>query len=50
MDQLSGDIAVLKKYLKSKGVRAAEDLDQLCKDNEKSWQTAVAKIAKLLEE
>lgn len=49
MDQLSGDVAVLKKYLKSKGApaEAADELDRLCKE---SWRTAVAKIAKLLEE
>ena len=52
MDQLSSDIAILKKYLKSKGVptEAAEELDHLCKDTEESWHAAVAKIAELLEE
>jgi hypothetical protein len=52
MDQLSGDIAVLKKYLKSKGVhaKAAEELDRLCKDTEERWRTAVAKIDELLKE
>jgi hypothetical protein len=51
IDQLSGDIAVLKKYLKSKNVstEAAEELDRLCKDTEESWRTAVAKIEELLE-
>jgi hypothetical protein len=52
IDQLSGDIAILKKYLKSKGVpsEAAEELDTLGKDNEKGWQAAVEKISELLEE
>jgi hypothetical protein len=49
---LSGDIAVLKKYLKSKGVapEAAEELDHLCNDTEESWRDAAAKIAELLED
>ena len=52
MDQLSGDIAILKKYLKSKGIDSGvlEDLDRLCKDTEESWRTAVAKITEMLEE
>ncbi|HMH15186.1 MAG TPA: hypothetical protein VK578_18940 [Edaphobacter sp.] len=52
IDQFSGDIAILKKYLKSKGVpaEAAEELDRLCEDTEKRWRTAVTKIAELLEE
>jgi hypothetical protein len=49
MDQLSGDIAILKKYLKSKGIDAADELDRLCKDTEESWRAAVAKIEELLE-
>jgi hypothetical protein len=52
VDQFSGDIAILKKYLKSKGLppEAAEELDRLCKDTEDNWQAAVAKIEELLEE
>lgn len=52
IDQFSGDIAVLKKYLKSKSVptETAEVLDHLCKDTEESWRAAVAKIEELLEE
>jgi hypothetical protein len=49
MDQLSGDIAILKKYLKSKGIDAADELDRLCKDSEESWRATVAKIEELLE-
>jgi hypothetical protein len=51
IDQFSGDIAILKKYLKSKSVpaEAAEELDRLCEDTEERWQAAVAKIAELLE-
>lgn len=52
MDQLSGDIAILKKYLKSKNLpaEAADELDRLCKDTEENWRAVVAKIAELLEE
>jgi hypothetical protein len=51
IDQFSGDIAVLKKYLKSKSVptEAAEELDLLCEDTEERWRAAVAKIEELLE-
>jgi hypothetical protein len=40
MDQLSGDIAIPKKYLKTKRVAAdaAEQLDRLCKDTDESWR------------
>jgi len=46
MDQLSGDIAILKKYLKSKGIRATaiEELDSLCEATEKRWAEAVEAI------
>ena len=46
MDQLSGDIAVLKKYLRSKGVRASaiDELDDLCEATEKRWAAAVEEI------
>ena len=30
MDQPSGDIAVLKKFLKSKGIYATNEFDRLC--------------------
>jgi hypothetical protein len=52
IQHISGEIAVLKKYLKSKHVpeEAAEELDALCKDTEERWQAAAAKIAELLEE
>jgi hypothetical protein len=52
VDQFSGDIAILKKYLKSKGIDsgALEELDRLCKDTEESWRAAVTKIEELLEE
>ena len=51
IDQLSGDIAILKRYLKSKGIDsgALEELDCLCKGTEESWRVAVAKIEELLE-
>jgi hypothetical protein len=46
MDQLSGDIAILKKYLRSKGIRATaiEELDSLCEATEKRWAEAVEAI------
>jgi hypothetical protein len=52
VDQFSGDFAVLKKYLKSKGIEAAalEELDSLCEDMEKRWSAAVEAIAVMLEE
>jgi hypothetical protein len=49
MDQLSGDITVLKKYLKSKGVDAADELDRLCKATEQRWSDAVEAIEPKLE-
>jgi Tfp pilus assembly protein PilO len=52
VDQFSGDIAILKKYLKSKGIEAAvlEELDSLCEDMEKRWLAAFEPIESLLEE
>lgn len=46
MDQLSGDIAILKKYLKSKGIRstAIDELDSLCEATEKRWAEAVEAV------
>jgi hypothetical protein len=46
MDQLSGDIATLKKYLRSKGVRASaiDELDSLCEATEKRWAAVVEEI------
>ncbi|HMH13453.1 MAG TPA: hypothetical protein VK578_10120 [Edaphobacter sp.] len=50
--QFSGDIAILKKYLKSKGINqdALDELDSLCEDMEKRWNTAVNTISGLLED
>jgi hypothetical protein len=50
MDQLSGDIAILKKYLRSKGVPTAAllKLDDLCEEAEKRWAEIVAEIMDLL--
>jgi hypothetical protein len=50
VDQFSGDIAVLKKYLRSKGIEAAiiQELDGLCEDMEERWKTAIKTISKLL--
>jgi hypothetical protein len=46
MDQFSGDIAILKKYLKSKGIRstAIDELDSLCEATEKRWAEAVEAV------
>ena len=51
VDQFTGDIAILKKYLKSKDIEAAalEELDSLCEDMEKRWNAAVETISDLLE-
>ena len=51
-DQLSGDTAILKEYLKSKGVpsEASEELDTLRRNTGKSWRAAVAKISELPED
>jgi hypothetical protein len=45
-DQLSGDIAILKKYLRSKGIRASaiDALDDLCEATEKRWADVVEEI------
>ena len=52
INQFSGDIAILKKYLKSKGIEAAalKELDSLCEDLEDSWKAAAEAISKVLEE
>ena len=52
IDQFRGDIAILKKYLKSKGIEqdALDELDQLCNDTEKRWRAAVETIEGLLED
>jgi hypothetical protein len=52
MDQLNGDIAILKKYLRYKGVstEALAELDSLCKATEYGWEAAILAISKLLEE
>jgi hypothetical protein len=52
IDQFSGDIAILKKYLKSKGIdqAALDELDDLCNDTAKRWRAAVETIEGLLED
>ena len=52
MNHISGELAILKKYLKSKRVYAevAEDLDAFCKEQEDAWHAVVAKIKSRLEE
>lgn len=46
MDQLSGDIAILKKYLRSKGIRSSliDELDDLCEATEKRWANLIEEI------
>jgi hypothetical protein len=52
INQFSGDIAILKKYLKGKGIEAAvlKELDSLCEDLEESWKSAAEAISKMLKE
>jgi hypothetical protein len=52
IDQFSGDIAILKMYLKSKGINqdALDELDNLCNDTEKRWHAAADTIEGLLED
>jgi hypothetical protein len=52
IDQFSGDIAILKKYLKRKGIDqvALEELDSLSEDMEKRWNAAVETISGMLGE
>jgi hypothetical protein len=52
LDNLSGEIAVLKKYLKTKHVpgKVSEELDRLCEDTEARWKAASKRISELLNE
>ncbi len=52
MDDLSGELAILKKYLQSKRVpaKASEHIDAFCDQQERAWETLSDKISKLLEE
>ena len=52
IEQFSGDIAILKKYLLSKGAptEAIKELYNLCHDTEKRSTAAAEKIANLLEQ
>jgi hypothetical protein len=51
VDQFSGDIAILKKYLKAKGLGddVLDELDSLCEGMEKRWNSTVNAISDLLE-
>ena len=51
IDHLNGEIAILKKYLKSKGVSQSTSgsLDKFCKATEAGWKDAVEAIDKALE-
>ena len=46
MDHLAAEIAILKKYLKDKGVRASalKALDDLCDETQARWAEVVAEI------
>lgn len=52
MDQLSGEIDVLKKYLKSKRVpeEAISELDSLWRDVEKRWKETAQAIEEIFEQ
>jgi len=52
MDELSGKLAILKKYLQSKHVpaEASEEIDSFCHRQQESWQTLAEKISRLLED
>lgn len=51
IDELSGEIAILKKYLKSKRAPPeATDNLAFCKQQEEAWEAIVAKISELLED
>ena len=51
IDELNSEIAILKKYLKSKKAppEASDDLDSFYKQQEQAWEAIVAKISELLE-
>lgn len=52
MDELSGELAILKKYLQSKQVpaKASEHIDAFCDQQERAWEALSDKISKLLDE
>ena len=51
IEHINGEIAILKKYLKSKGVSPSTSgsLDEFCKTTEAGWKDAVEAIEKALE-
>lgn len=52
MDELSSELAILKKYLQSKNVpaEASEHIDAFSDRQERAWESLADKISKLLEE
>ncbi len=52
MEELSGELAILKKYLQSKQVpaKASEHIDAFCDQQERAWEALSDKISKLLDE
>jgi hypothetical protein len=52
MEHINGEIAVLKKYLKSKGVSqsASGSLDDFCKATEAGWKDTVKSIGETLDD
>ena len=52
MDELSGELAILKKYLQTKQVPAktSEYIDAFCDEQHQAWQALAGKISKLLED
>jgi hypothetical protein len=52
MDELGGELAILKKYLQTKHVpaEASKHIDAFCDQQQEAWQTLADKISKLLED
>lgn len=50
IDHLNGEVAALKKWLRSKGVSAEDPLDEFAEATETSWKAAVQAIEEKLEE
>jgi hypothetical protein len=46
---LQGEVAALKKWLRSKGISAGETLDEFADAAETSWKEIVDEIEKVLE-
>jgi hypothetical protein len=51
-DELNGELAILKKYLQTKGVpaKASEHIDTFRDQQERAWEALAERISKLIEE